>query len=82
MARKRELSSETQQSILVLRNDGYSMREIAKKLMISYNGVWELLLEAWGAISPDYLNKLTARMPKVCNAVIAANEGFFDESKV
>ena len=38
MARKRELSSETRQSILVLRNEGYSMREIAKKLKISYNG--------------------------------------------
>ncbi|KAL7849234.1 hypothetical protein SRHO_G00208570 [Serrasalmus rhombeus] len=40
MARKRELSSETRQSILVLRNEGYSMREIAKKLKISYNGVY------------------------------------------
>ncbi|CAJ0947493.1 unnamed protein product [Ranitomeya imitator] len=27
-----------------------------------------------GGISPDYLSKLTARMPKVCNAVIAAKE--------
>ena len=40
MARKRELSCETRQSILVLRNEGYSMREIAKKLKISYNGVY------------------------------------------
>ena len=38
--RKRELSSQTQQSILVLRNEGYSMKEIAKKLKISYNGVY------------------------------------------
>ena len=37
---ERELSSRTQQSILVLRNEGYSMREIAKKLKISYNGVY------------------------------------------
>ena len=29
MARNKELSSETRQSILVLRNEGYSMREIA-----------------------------------------------------
>lgn len=29
-----------------------------------------------------YLNKLTARMPKVCKAWIAANGGFFDKSKV
>ena len=35
-----ELSSQTRQSILVLRNEGYSMREIAKTLKISYNGVY------------------------------------------
>src|SRR4029434_8160884 len=40
MARKRELSCETRQSILVLRNEGYSMREMAKNLDISYNGVY------------------------------------------
>ena len=34
------LSSETRQSIIVLRNDGYSMTEIAKKLKISYNAVY------------------------------------------
>ena len=36
MARNKVLSSETRQSILVLRNEGYSMREVAKKLRISY----------------------------------------------
>ena len=40
MARKRELSSQIRQSILVLRNEGYSMWEIAKKPKISYNGVY------------------------------------------
>ena len=35
-----DLSSETRQSILVLRNEGYSIREIAKKLEISYNNVY------------------------------------------
>jgi transposase len=39
MARNKEISSETHLSILVLRNEGYSMREIAKKLKISYNAV-------------------------------------------
>ena len=43
MARKGELSSQTQQFILVLRNEGYSMREIAKKLKISYDGVYDSL---------------------------------------
>jgi DNA-binding NarL/FixJ family response regulator len=37
---KKDLSSETRQSILVLRNEGYSMQEIAKKLKISYNAVY------------------------------------------
>ncbi|CDQ67259.1 unnamed protein product [Oncorhynchus mykiss] len=42
MARNKELSSETRQSVLVLRNEGYSMREMAKKLKISYNAVYSL----------------------------------------
>jgi transposase len=40
MARTKGLSSETRQSILVLRNEGYSMREITKKLKISFNTVY------------------------------------------
>ena len=44
--------------------------------------LWEELQEVLGEISSDYLNKLTARMPKVCKAVIAANGELFDESKV
>ena len=40
MTRNKELSSETHQSILVLRNEGYSMKDIAKKLKISYNAVY------------------------------------------
>ena len=40
MSRNKELSSETRQSIPVLRNEGYSIQEIAKKLKISYNAVY------------------------------------------
>ena len=40
MARNKGLSSETRQYILVLRNEGYSMREIANKLKILYNVVY------------------------------------------
>ena len=40
MARNKDLSPETPQSILVLRNEGYSIWEIAKKLKISYNAVY------------------------------------------
>ena len=42
MARNKAFSSETHQSILVLRHEGYSMREIVKKLKISYNAVHSL----------------------------------------
>src|SRR4029434_6641870 len=55
-------------------------RMVRKKCPSSQSNLWEVLQEAWGEISTDYLNKLTARMPKVCNAVIAANGAFFDES--
>ena len=57
-------------------------RMVRKKCPSSQSNLWEGLLEAWGEISPDYLNKLTARMPKVCKAVIDANGGFFDKIKV
>ena len=40
MARNKILSSETHQSIFVLRNEGYSMLEFAKKLKILYNAVY------------------------------------------
>ena len=57
-------------------------RMVRKKCPSSQSNLWEVLQEAWGEISSDYLNKLTARMPKVCKAVIAANGELFDESKV
>ena len=55
---------------------------VRKKCPSSQSNLWEVLQEAWGKISSDYLNELTARMPKVCKAVIAANGEFFDESIV
>jgi hypothetical protein len=55
---------------------------VCKKFPSSQSNLWEVLQEAWGEISSDYLNKLTTRMPKVGKAVIAADGGFFDESKV
>ena len=38
--RNKDIYSETCQFILVLRNEGYSMQQIAKKLKISYNPVY------------------------------------------
>uniref|UniRef100_A0AAZ3P6S1 Laminin subunit alpha-5 n=1 Tax=Oncorhynchus tshawytscha TaxID=74940 RepID=A0AAZ3P6S1_ONCTS len=40
MVRNKDLSSETRQSILVLRHEGYCMLEIDEKLNISYNAVY------------------------------------------
>ena len=57
-------------------------RMVRKKCPSSQSNLWEVLQDAWGEISSDYLNKLTARMAKVCKAVIAANGELFDESKV
>ena len=57
-------------------------RLVHKKCPSSQSNLWEVLQEAWGEISSDYLNKLTARRPEVCKAVIAANGEFFDERKV
>jgi hypothetical protein len=57
-------------------------RMVRKKCPSSQSNLWEVLQEAWGEISSDYLNKLTTRMPKVFMAVISANGGFFDESEV
>lgn len=35
--------------------------------------------EACGETSPEFLENLTARMPKVCKAVSAAHGGFFEQ---
>ena len=48
-------------------------RMVHKKCPSSQSNLWEVVQEAWGEFFSDYLNKLTARMPKVCKAVIAAN---------
>ena len=57
-------------------------RMVRKNCPSCQSNLWEVLQKAWGEIASDYLNKLTTKMPKVWKAVIAANGGFFDESKV
>ena len=59
-----------------------STKEHKKKVLWTYESKFEVLQEARGKISSDYFNKLTARMPTVCKAVIAAKGEFVDESKV
>ena len=45
-------------------------RMVHRKCPSSQSNLWEVLQEVWGGISSDYLNKLKARMPKVCKAVM------------
>jgi hypothetical protein len=39
----------------------------------------EITREVWQEITPDYLRKLIDRLPNVCQAVIKAEGGYFDE---
>ena len=57
-------------------------QKVREKFPTSQSDMWNLLQQAWNEITPEYLTKLTARMPKICKALIAAKGGFFDESKV
>ena len=43
---------------------------------------WQLLEESWAELSSVYLQSLEERMPRICEAVIVAKGGHFDESKV
>ena len=44
--------------------------------------LWELLQDCWKTISGDYLLKLIKRMPRVCEAVIKAKGGYFEEPRI
>ncbi|MDW1631377.1 transposase, partial [Vibrio sp. Y176] len=57
-------------------------RKVKNKQPTSAANLYEMLTEAWEEISSDYLMKLIARMPRVCEAVIKAKGGYFDESKI
>ncbi len=50
----------------------------------SVQPVWIIFGQSFRRLGVIYqcLNKLTARMPRLCRAVIAANGGYFDESKI
>ncbi|KAL7845802.1 hypothetical protein AOLI_G00239940 [Acnodon oligacanthus] len=57
-------------------------RMVWRKTASSQSMLWVMLQEAWGEITTDYLKKLTARMPRVCQAATDAKGGFFDEGKI
>jgi transposase len=61
MDRNKELSSETHPSVLVLKNKGYSMREIAKKRKILYNTEYYSLQRTAQTVSNQ--NRKRSRRP-------------------
>ena len=54
-------------------------RRVKAKGPTSAKHLWELLQDCWKTISGDYLLKLIKRMPRVCEAVIKAKGGYFEE---
>ena len=43
---------------------------------------WQLLQESWAELPSVYLQLLVERIPRICEAVMAAKGGHFEESKV
>jgi transposase len=48
----------------------------------SKEDMWKVLQESWNNISPETINKLIARMPRLVKKVIKCKGGFFDEKSV
>lgn len=44
--------------------------------------LWKCLKKNWDSLDSEVLNKLVARMPRICKAVIQSKGCFFDESKI
>lgn len=57
-------------------------RKVRLKGPTSKTNMWEILQDTWNEITVETLFKLTSRMPRLCQAVILAKGGFFDESKI
>lgn len=57
-------------------------RKVKENMPNSVDGLWQCLLEAWGRITTETLDKLTTRMPRICKAVIKAKGGHIDERAV
>lgn len=57
-------------------------RQIRKSCPKSREDLWKKLLIEWQNITKPTLEKLVARMPRICRAVIKNRGGHFDESKI
>ena len=54
-------------------------RQVQEKKPTSVESLVRLVKQTWTEISPVVLEKLLNRMPLICQAVIDAQEGYFDE---
>ena len=57
-------------------------RNVRDKFPTSKKHLFESLQDSWRAITSETLRKLTERMPRICNAVIKARGGYFNEQKL
>lgn len=57
-------------------------RAVRKIYPTSKTSLWSILQQEWKKISTNTLNRLVARMPRICQAVIKNKGGHFDESNI
>ena len=57
-------------------------RQVRKSCPLSQKDLWKKLQEEWQKITKTTLDKLVARLPKLCEAVIKNKGGHIDESKI
>ena len=54
-------------------------RQVQRKKPSSVESLVRIVHQVWGELSEDVMEKLLKRMPLLCQAVIDADGGYFDE---
>ncbi|KAF2885533.1 hypothetical protein ILUMI_20683 [Ignelater luminosus] len=57
-------------------------RRVRKTKAANINQLWKNLKVVWESIPAETLEELTSRMPRICQAVINAKRGSFEESRI
>lgn len=57
-------------------------QKVRKTCPTSQTDLWSKLLEEWQKITPEMLQKLIARMPRLCEEIIKKRGGHIDESAI
>uniref|UniRef100_A0A096MAI3 Transposase Tc1-like domain-containing protein n=1 Tax=Poecilia formosa TaxID=48698 RepID=A0A096MAI3_POEFO len=84
-ARKPLIRTGNKQKYLTKKESDGVLRQMSRmkaKGPTSAKHLWELLQDYWKTISGDYLLKLIKRMTRVCEAVIKAKGGYFEEPRI